>query len=230
MSLLWFHATRRSTPSDYVRLLQLGLGPAPHAGETKQLELHLAIAPHRVYCYLGRTREAFGDFCVVLRPDQVREDGEISPFDTGGLVHKIEPVCNWEQGQQQEYLSAFTFATSTREDCLARYPNGNLRSYLDGARPPQSGPHAFWAEKPEAEVWVHGTDWRAWTWEGRWEDLKLVGQLFAWTCAPSLFAQILEATESASDIAEEHIDDFIRKYQPGGVGALVADLKAVQVP
>src|ERR1043166_742047 len=48
VSLLWFHATRRQAASDYVRLLDVGLRPAAFVTDTQQLELQLAIVPHRV--------------------------------------------------------------------------------------------------------------------------------------------------------------------------------------
>jgi hypothetical protein len=230
VSLLWFHATGRQAASDYVRLLDVGLRPAAFVTDTQQLELHLAIVPHRVYCYLGRTLEAFGEFCVALRPDSLPV-GELSPFDTGGLVRKLEPIRTWTREQQQTYLDAFSFSTLTRADCLARHPAEALVEYLECARPVQRGPHQLWDGTPEADIWALAPehDWRAWTWEGRWQQLPIAGQIVAWSCAPSLFPLILDATERTdANISSEILDGFLQTYQPGGVGALVADLKAVQ--
>lgn len=227
MSLLWFHATTRKTPADYVRLLRLGLHPATFTTQTQQLELHLRIVPHRVYCYLGRTLETFGDFGLALRPDALA-DGELSPFDTGGLVRNISPVRDWPQPQQQTYLQAFSFPTAARNDCLLRHPSAGFGPYLRGEKPGQRGPHELWTG-PEADIWSLASEreWRAWTWEGRWQELPIAGHIAAWTCTPAMFPEIVEATESA-DVPPELLEPFLRSYHAGGVGALVADLRERQ--
>lgn len=230
MSLLWFHATDRKAPADYVQLLTTGLRPPPFATDTQQLELHLAIVPHCVYCYLGRTLESFGDFGLALHPDALAV-GELSPFDSGGLVRKAAPIRDWPREQQQEYLRAFSFSTEVRSDCLSRHPNTAVAPYLRGERPSARGPHELWDGRPEADIWALAAehDWRSWTWEGRWQELPISGHIVAWTCAPSMFPEILEATESAEvPVSSELIESFLSSYRPGGVGALVADLREEQ--
>jgi hypothetical protein len=225
--LLWFHATRRSGVAEYLGILRSGCQPAPFKNETQQLEMNLQISPPRVYCYLGRTLEQFGEFCIVFDPAQLPA-GEMSPFDTGGLVRKILPVRDWAEPDRAGYLAALSFSTSDRETHVGTYPASRRRAYLDCERPSEDGPHAVWPNVPVAEIWKLGTHWRAWTWEGRWAVLPIDGSVRAWTCSPALFMDILEAIESSDDIPAAVADAFLARFRPGGVGALIADLRAEQ--
>jgi hypothetical protein len=210
-----------------VDILRLGCRPAPFVNDTQQLEFELRIAPARVYCYLGRTLEQFGEFCIAFHPLAVPV-GEMCPFDSGGLVRKIPPVNGWSREQQSEYLNALTFSTAERESRIASYPAGSRESYLESRRPEQAGPHEVWTDAPVAEIWRSGTHWRAWTWEGRWHDIPLAGAVRAWSCSPSLFMDIVEAIEASEDLPAASVDQFLASYRPGGVGALIADLRAEQ--
>lgn len=229
--MLWFHATRRPSLDHYVAILRTGCRPPPPsaAGQTQQLELDLAISSPRVYCYLGRTLEQFGEFCVVFEPGRV-PIGEMCPFDSGGLVRKIRPISDWDAEARAEYLSALTFATSELRDRVSGYPADRVDQYLQCERPVFEGPHEVWPQLPVADIWRQGTDWRAWTWEGRWEVLPVAGCVRAWTCAPAMFMDIVERIESATDLPVGVVDDFLARFRPGGVGALVADLRAEQRP
>jgi hypothetical protein len=227
LTLLWFHGTRRSGVEDYLGILRSGCHPAPFKNDTQQLEMDLQISPPRVYCYLGRTLEQFGEFCMVFDPRRLPV-GEMSPFDTGGLVRKIPPVRDWPESDRAAYLAALSFSTADREAHVAAYPADRRPGYLDCERPPQEGPHEIWPNSPVAEIWKQGTHWRAWTWEGRWALLPVSGNLRAWTCSPSLFMDILEAIEGCDDIPTSAVDEFLACFRPGGVGALIADLRAEQ--
>lgn len=225
--LFWFHATRRPAVDHYVGVLRDGCRPPPTVSETQQLELALDITPPRVYCYLGRTLEQFGEFCLVFEPPRL-PTGNMSPFDTGGLVRKIRPVSDWQIVQRVEYLRALSFSTQTMDDMLAGYPADQHERYLDCERPTFAGPHEIWTDAPIADIWAQGTHWRAWTWEGRWEMLPVAGTIRAWTCAPAIFMDIVERIEAAPDLPVAVVDDFLARFRPGGVSALVADLRVEQ--
>jgi hypothetical protein len=62
--MFWFHATRRTSAAEYLKVLNEGCFPPPNPGKTQQLELKLQIVERSVYCYLGRALEQFGEFCV----------------------------------------------------------------------------------------------------------------------------------------------------------------------
>ena len=222
-ALHWFHATKRQTASDYIEIFSAGCRPSPHPTETKQLELHLSIIEPHVYCYLGRTLEQFGDFCIVLKPDEM-PTGEMSPFDSGGLARKIKPVSGWGQADQKAYLSSFSFQTTNIQTNISTYPATDVDAYLAAEKPAADGPHKLWAG-PSADIWKLNTDWRAWTWEGRWKTLPTAHHLLAWTCSPALWPNILAAVESHS---ASFPLDFMERYRPGGVSALVSAMRKEQ--
>lgn len=226
--MFWFHATRRREALEYLAVVETGVRPPKITTDTQQLELALGVEEPHVYCYLGRTLEQFGDFCVVLKPKSLPA-GQMCPFDSGGLVRKIPPVSTWEEKKRVEYLDAFSFLTTTTigHPCI-RYPGDGIRSYLLCERPPYSGPHELWEKTPKADIWTQGTHWRAWTWEGRWRELPVDGNVHAWSCSPALFARILEASEQDTAIAPAMLDRFIGLYREGGVSALIADLRIEQ--
>lgn len=93
-NLYWFHAFERGSPGEIVRVLVEGADPYPNPiTSTSRNEAELGITPARVYAYLGRTCDAFGHRAVAIQFGAVT--GELSPFDTGGLVGHIQPVCRW---------------------------------------------------------------------------------------------------------------------------------------
>lgn len=225
--MYWFHATNRPDARSFLAIASDGCSPPPRATETKQLELQLHMAKPHVYCYLGRTLEQFGQFCVVLRVDGLPE-GRMCPFDSGGLVRKILPVSGWEADRRHEYLSKLSFSTSTLTMQTSLYPGLQASSYLVCERPTHSGPHELWLGVPEADIWSQGTHWRAWTWEGRWLTLPVSDHLHAWSCSPALFRRIVDAAEQDTTTSPEVLDAFIRRYREGGVSALIADLRREQ--
>jgi hypothetical protein len=227
--MFWFHATKRSDEGGYLAIINDGCSPPPpHVDtETKQLELQLAISDAHVYCFLGRTLEQFGQFCIVLRTDGVPE-GTICPFDSGGLVRKIRPVSTWDPDKQGEYLRSLSTSSTSLATRTARYPGTRIAPYLRCERPPEAGPHEIWAGLPEADIWRQGTHWRAWTWEGRWLKLPVNDTLHAWACTPALFKRIVEATERDKTIQPNVLDNFMRHYREGGVSAMIADLRMEQ--
>ncbi|HMJ09994.1 MAG TPA: hypothetical protein VK524_01250, partial [Polyangiaceae bacterium] len=189
MALFWFHARRQDAVADITTALRSGVVVMPRTdGNTNQLELDLKIFPERLYCCLGRTIERFGSFAfaVVTIPSQ----GEMSPFDTGGLVHKMPPVSTWASAERQKFLVDYSWPTTSVGSLLATYPGPttlDIERYLDtDHRPAQHGPHQIWAGKMEADIWANATHWCAWTWEGRFEvTIPVADQLVAWTCTPA---------------------------------------------
>jgi hypothetical protein len=235
--LLWFHSYHRNTVEEFVDVLRLGPAPPPAglATPTKQLELNLAVAPARVYCFLGRTSDAFGDCALAFRTDLLA-GGEVSPFDTGGLVRHILPVRGWPQAQQRDYLESYSWPDAQLEALLPQYPGisrGSIERYLNVTQPPLvAGPHAIWTGRVAANIWSANPDWRSWTWEGRWPNqISLGASLVAWTCSPALFPQILDCADRAtSPAAQDWFNEILKKRIDGGVGNMVAVLRASQVP
>ena len=222
--MFWFHATRRPAAADYVSILRDGCRPSSIPTHTNQLELELSVGVPHVYCYLGRTREQFGDFAVALSPADLPE-GHMCPFDSGGLVENTPPVSSWARDAKASYLDAFSFSTATRASLVGDYPGTKLKEYLAGIRPIQTGPHEVWAHRPEANIWEIGNHWRSWTWEGRWPHLPIRGHLRAWSCAPALFVSILEQLEAGDSI---ELSDCLALYREGGVGAMISEMSLEQ--
>ena len=234
--LLWFHSYSRNTIEEFVDVLRLGPAPPPaqvHTG-TKQLELTLAIVPSRVYCFLGRTSDAFGDCALAFRADPI-PNCELSPFDTGGIVRHIVPVRGWPLQQQQEFLAAYTWPGADLEKLLLKYPGPGreaIHRYLDVAtNPTVAGPHAIWTDRVPADIWSNNRDWRAWTWEARSPTpISVAGSLVAWTCSPALFPQVLERADRGSPEEQAWFQNVLRKRIDGGVGNMIAALRSAQVP
>lgn len=228
MPLLWFHAFGR------LAVLYDGLKVSPRMTDTKQLELELGILPHALYCYLGRTLEVFGDLALALAPS-ASTAGSMSPFDSGGLVEKCPPVCDWAHEKKKDFLAAYTWPMSERASLLRKYPGGeadDLRRYLDPSRrPEQQGPHSIWPDKPEANIWELDRHWRGWTWEGRWPDeLPIEGHVVGWSCAPARWADVITWFET--EASDREFASFTRLrplFVEGGVGGLIASLHARQV-
>lgn len=227
MPLHWFTAYSRKTIEEYVAVLSIGPAPPPeNVGKARQLELFLRIAPPRVYFYLGRTKEEFGEFAIILENRDL-PDADVSPFDTGGLVRKIRPVCDWGASEKQAFLASYTWCLHEAHEAFALYPGTTeqgLRRYLACDAPEfGTGPHAIWTNRPPADIWASNKDWRCWTWEARWTQRVPVGdRLVAWTCEPAHWPRILEAVEAMPDDAARQWDGLLRRFVPGGVGALVA--------
>ena len=235
MSLLWLHSFARELIAEYFSVLCHGASPSPKlSSKTKQYELDLGITPPSVYCYLGRTLEAFGDFAVALRPESL-PDGKMSPFDTGGILKNIRPVCTWETDKKREYIERCSWPTNMLGDVLRLYPGGEQASrlaYLESQRPSHAGPHALWPDRPEAEIWSHpDNQWRAWIWEGRWgARLPTATALVAWSCAPARYASVLAHADSVTDPVEQaNVDRILGAYVSGGVAELLQRIRAEQL-
>lgn len=239
--LLWFHAFRRNVgdpPTQdagmVARVLRSGSDPNPStATKTHAAETELGISGPCVYAYLGRTIERFGANAIVLPADAVTE-GHMSPFDTGGLIEDIPPVCHFEKDKRNAFLAAFTFPLAAREASLEIYPSAKLPAYnryRKGERPLAPGPRTLWpAIDHEGDIWDGGTHWSAWTWEARSPQKLDTSRLFKWTCAPSAHDAIVEAAEALYGHEPDWIAEMHRTYFRGGVGLLVKELEKEQAP
>jgi hypothetical protein len=233
MPLLWFHAFRRPTIHEIVEVLRVGSSPPP-AGvvtDTRALEERLGLKPN-VYAYLGRTLECFGDaaFAVSL---EAASGHLLSPFDTGGLVNKIKPVCDWADDLRRKYLTALTWDFSERESVFRAYPGTTIeqvRTYLAEARPPHPGPHGYWNRKPIASIWSDNHDWRAWTWECRTErQLATADHIIRWSCSLPIYQQLLEFSETVTEPSfQDWLEEVFTKYVDGGVSRLIRALREHQ--
>lgn len=228
-NFFWFHAFRRKTVAEVVSVLLNGPAPNPNPEcETRVHETALGVAPPSVYAYLGRTLEVFGNSAFLLPMASLV--GQVSPFDTGGLIKKIMPVSGWPIDQKQEYLRKFSWSASELPKLLAVYPQTTtvaIRAYLECNNPSQDGPHQLW-DGPEANIWKLNTDWRAWTWEGRQPDKLSVGTLARWTCPSDLYDEIQTYAETASADVADAVAELSSKYVRGGVSRLVRDMRAAQ--
>jgi hypothetical protein len=195
--------------------------------------LDLGIFPERLYGYLGRTLERFGSFAFAVA--SISSRGEMSPFDTGGLVHRMPPVSTWTSALRQQFLRDYSWPTSSLATLITAYPGSNvadLERYLNTSqRPVQRGPHQVWTSKMQADIWAVGTHWCAWTWEGRFEVSIPVGdQLVGWTCTPTSYGEILRWGDTeATDLERDLLQTVLPKWIGGGVATLVEHLKARQV-
>lgn len=230
-TLLWFHAFRRDSAIDIVKLLKSGITPSPpEKSNTPKNEQALGINPPCVYAYLGRTTDAFGDSAVALRMEP--GTGSLSPFDTGGLVKHIVPVKDWEVLRKRRFLDEYSWDGASVLLCLDSHPSSDrsqIRAYLKGDPPPYSGPHELWQSDFQAGIWDSGHNgWQAWTWEMRVpQALSIADRLVRWTCSVEMYADIVEYADSqVSETA--FFEQLFRSYVHGGPSRLHAETRALQ--
>lgn len=230
-NLLWFHAFSRKRLDDVLSALRTGPTVNPQRCRTHENEDDLGLGRH-VYAYIGRTLPDFGDVAFALPLNAF--SGQMSPFDTGGLVAHIAPVCTWQKSERRKYLNEYSWSTSTRATLLRSYPSttqSKLNDYLDGVPPSGSGPHAFWTGKTVAAIWKNSpSDPRPWTWEGRSPGtLSVAGGIHAWSCPPALFEEITARSEKAKSQQDmAFFDTLVDRYRRGGVSSLVTSLREEQ--
>lgn len=232
-SLLWFHAFDRTAVEGIVDVLVSG--PRPNtdpATPTRRNEITIGIDPPCVYAYLGRTTDAFGKRAIAVRLDAL--DGNVSPFDTGGLIQHIYPVCEQTNSQKQDYLQSHTWSSLELPSLLTQYPGQALVDYLAGQRPGHDGPHLYLdVSGPVENIWSDTrNNWQSWTWEGRSDRCLHAGeQLVGWTCHPDEYSVLMTEVlcRYTDDEAETlGIDKLPVKYHRGGVSELVSGLRHLQ--
>lgn len=206
----------------------LRTGPRPPGSgvkpTTKHNEEYLGLPPS-VYAYLGRSSDQFGQngFAVPLRGVA----GDVSPFDTGGLVKHIAPVREWDQGRKRRFLQEYTWGDGSLSRLLKKYPSARLLEYLNGDPPNAVGPHEFWS-KTEAPIWDPALNqWQAWTWEIRSEHFPVGDNLVKWTCPTDLYEQIQDFAEREPEEVEFFVN-LNERYVPGGVSQLLRECRSHQ--
>jgi hypothetical protein len=235
-TLLWFHAFNRPDVAALLAVLRTGVEVPAFETTTKQNERVLGINPHCAYAYLGKTLEAFGANAIVVPFDHLQ--GQVSPFDTGGLVRHIAPVSGWADARKQDFLNEFSWASADLEARLGDYPGTDpaaVKSYLDGARPSRNGPADVWLPAGNAladgDIWRSGgVDGRAWLWEIRSSTgLPTAAQLVGWSCSTEVWNDIQKYFESLDDTVDTAwMESLMELYHDGGVGALIRALRAQQ--
>lgn len=237
-NLLWFHAFRRPSVGEVIDVLRRGPrhNPDPDC-TTRRNEAALGI-PASSYAYLGKTVPDFGDVGFAFPFDDIT--GEMSPFDTGGLVEHIKPVSDRKVVEKRAFLDAYSFNTRFRKRLIADYPGASRNAtlaYLRGERPnAHNGPHRVWpraavTDPGVAAIWNGGNSWQAWTWEARAPRRLPVNSVHRWSCSAVLFEKIRDYAETSakqSDIT--FLESLIGTYVRGGVSRLVADLRMDQLP
>jgi len=174
--------------------------------------------------------EAFGDVAMVLPTNAVK--GKVSPFDTGGLVNKIDPINGLTEGEKRTFLNAFTWPISKMPSLLQVHPTdkkAQVLKYLDGISPPSAaGPSVLWPNaKATSAIWNAKNDWRAWTWEVRSPEQVDASKLEQWSCSTTLYTDILDYVDSLGHSAS-WFGDIAARYVHGGVSDLVVQWKARQ--
>lgn len=234
--LLWFHAFNRSTVGEVIEVLRRGPAPNPNPKSTTRLnEQELGIR-NSAYAYLGKTVPDFGDVAFAFPFDEIV--GEMSPFDTGGLVKHVVPVRDLDRDGKRQFLDAFTFSSRNRKRLVADYPGTSrrqLQAYLKGTKPGHaSGPHDVWPsgkiEPTVAAIWNPSNSWQAWTWEGRAPGRLTFSTLHRWSCAATLFIKIRDYAERSTVKADEpFFDALLGAHVRGGVSQMVAGLEPEQL-
>lgn len=193
--------------------------------------------PASAYAYLGKTVPDFGDVAFAFPFDEIA--GDMSPFDSGGLVEYVTPVRDRDDSEKRAFLNAFTFNTRRRRSLVNEYPGASrkqVQDYLRGARPARlDGPHDVWDsagfDPDVAGIWNDENSWQAWTWEGRAAGRLAFATIHRWSCSPALHERIRRYAETgAKKREEEFLDGLLGSYVRGGVSQLVAGLRAEQLP
>lgn len=238
MALLWFHAFNRPDIKVAIAVVRNGPSPNPNPNKTKANEAVLGVVPPHVYFCLGRAAVAFGEFAVAVRGGNHLSLGTMCPFDSGGLVERIEPVCGWDQNAKRAYLTEYSWSTADLDAALSKYPgtaSKDLALYLGGeSKPPMAGPHNIWHGRTEADIWARATDWRAWSWEGRWPEQLLLrdtlDDVVAWTCPPARNPEVFDLIDHLGVQSNPWLPALMKKWVKGGIGALVDHLRERQAP
>jgi len=237
-SFLWFRAFNREGAEALLEVLCHGDTPNPNPEcTTRKNEEVLGIAPPHVYAYLGKTLPSFGRFAISLHsssPTDLAPSGQVSPFDTGGLVEHLRPIRDWDATAKRKYLEQHSWdheGVSPLLDAWPGHTNSSVAAYLDGDRPTESGPHealaSVVAELPDVQLWVNNGDWRAWIWELRVPDRLPTDTLAYWTCPPDVFPDVVRLGERRPSL-KPRIVEMIPRYIPGGLGQLIASLRDKQ--
>ena len=230
-NLLWFHTFRGNAVADLMPVLQQGITPNTTAspGQTQTNERVLGLN-RSVYAYLGRGSTDFGQNGFTVPVNSVPNNGHVSPFDTGGLVKHIHPVCNWPQGKKREFLKDYSWPIKDVGRRLQEYPSRDgLATYLTGQRPKSAGPHKIWTGT-QGDIWqTNANTWQAWTWEFRTTVCLNAGiHVKFWTCPPHVFAELCQLAEG--DPSKQQWYAFLaERYVPGGVSQMVRLLRDKQV-
>jgi len=227
--LFWFRAFPLTEPEAIVAVLRRGDQPhSDPAKTTRRNEVLLGIQPPRVYYYLGRTLEEFGAAVVVF--DQSSLEGELSPFDTGGLLDYHQPVCSWEDSARRAFLADFSWSSERLAELLAVYPGQThdaIARYLAADRPVYGGPADIWpCQSQLGTIWRDASDWRAWTWECRVvPPTSGQGGLRYWSCSATQFQAIMAYAYTLTDEDDiREMEALLNKFVRGGTSVLVKQL------
>lgn len=219
-------------------------GPTPHPDPTSSVRLDetaLGIAPPRVYFYLNQLLPEFGETGVLLRADSLT--GELSPFDSGGLLDHIIPVKMWPLDAKRAFLRKYTFDIAELGSLLGLHPgDGLLASYQRQERPTARGPHAYWGAAPPipqaeadteppfevrgsgADIWREN-DPRAWYWEARPAPQQIVWTIVSWSS--SRYPAIMEAAARDTSIDEVALGGLVATYRDGGASRMLQEALSV---
>lgn len=255
-NLLWFHSFDRKKAQDELGdIVDVLMNGAPVSNDpdskTPGNEKVLRIDPRRVYAYLGRPHEQFGENIVALEGSSLDAlAGHMSPFDTGGLVKHFKPVADLDDAAKADYLALFTWDTSQRGTVIGNYPGADkaqIEDYLDCKRPEVDGPYVVLARDDhrsnglaKSPIWKENTgaemDWRLWTWEGRVPGRLPATNLVKWTCASShnkavisaLTKRMSDARNAGDQATEDRVRAIVGSFVTGGLSALVTKLRSEQ--
>ncbi|MDB4942641.1 MAG: hypothetical protein JWP97_2175 [Labilithrix sp.] len=230
--LYWFHAFDRPDLPKIIEVLRDG--PKHHplpTSETRRNEAELGIEPPHVYAYLGRTLKSFGQNAIALK--QPALEGEVCPFDSGGLLRKIAPVSGRKKAAKAAYLQAYSWPTTALRVLLKTYPSSSQTqhvAYVAMAAPAVDGPHVYWPKRGAAEpIWTSNTQWRAWTWEGRSPSPLTTGKhLVRWTCPNDTYPKLEEYVASRPPSDRKWFEQVSKLYVRGGLTRLMTALRAAQ--
>lgn len=228
--LLWLRGFNRESVEQLMGVLLRGDEPNPDdTCRTQVNERRLQIKPARVYAYLGQTLEEFGR-CAFAVPFEALA-GDASPFDTGGLIAHLKPVCEWsDDSRRAEFLRTHTWPTAGLGDLLDTFPGEQISAYLTGKQPSGGGICERLSDDCQEPValWRDNQDWRAWIWEARVPGQLSTGEeLVAWTCPPDMFEALVSLAPTIKQ-GRASLLTLIKKYHRGGVSALIEHLRVIQ--
>ncbi len=167
--MLWFHSFNRNSLEERVDVLIDGKAPSNRQGkDTLEAEEVLEIDGPCVYAYFGRSDEVFGRSCIAIKIQNC--DGDVTPFDTGGLMRKIKPIADWNAEDKAKYLKQYSWPFDKFDAVYAQYPGNddeNVNAYKDSVKPKWEGPHDIWGGALVSNIWSDKNEWRAWIWELR---------------------------------------------------------------
>lgn len=163
-------------PVNVFDILGSGLRRSSKTQRTREFEAKVNLGD-ALYLYVGWCTPEFGTCAFAVNPERIRERWTTTPFDSGGIDSKLEPVQSWSLDAKRAFLKRERATGETFAERFAAFLCDHFEApmnYFQDIRPNTAGmcPHEIDLER--------NRDRRAWTWEAQ-IDADLPFEFDAWS-------------------------------------------------